>query len=120
MSGYAAAGALVERIRGIVGDTAHVTMDPHEIVPQLSAMRPVIAVNPPDVAFTTWTATDMEWEVHVIAGPAADRNAAWETLDALVFTLAEPLAVDTAKTASFDHPAAPSYPAYVLTFTDTY
>lgn len=120
MSGYAAAAELVERIQGILGADVTVTMDPLDIVPSLSSMRPVVAVNPPDMDFITWTATEMEWEVHVIAGPVADRNAAWLTLDGLVHTLAEPLAVATAKTASFAHPGAPEYPAYVLTFTETY
>lgn len=97
----------------------HTTADPLTIPAALADGRPVVAIQPPDLAFPTWTTTEVGWEVYVIAGQYADQRRAWEAIDAIIRELAEPLALDTAKPASYAHPSMPEHPAYVLTFTET-
>lgn len=112
-----------EELRGeiahILGAAVTVTTNPLNIAPALSAGHPVVAIQPPDLSFPTWHSTEATWEIYVIAGPFADQYRAWETIDGIISELVEPLAVDTAKAATFAHPGTPEYPAYVLTFTET-
>lgn len=112
------AAELVAIIQDALGEDVTVTDNPVEIPPALSAGRPVAALMPPNLSFPTWTHTETEWELYVIAGPYADMRRAWETIDSIITELVEPLAVATAKTATFAHPGMPEYPAYVLTFTE--
>lgn len=120
MTGPERADELVAEIQALVAGDVTVTADPLKIPGALSAGRPVIVVQPPDLAFPTYTATDATWELYAIAGPVQDTRAAWETIAALIDALTVPLSLDSAKPASFAAPSMPEYPAYVLTFSETY
>lgn len=101
-------------------DNATVTLDLLK-VPAALANGPVVAVQPPKLDFTATmagSATDYTWELFVIAGPHADRLAAWSVIDPIVYALKDPLDLDSAEPATFDHPSMPPYPAYVLSFTE--
>jgi hypothetical protein len=119
------AADLVEEIKGYLVaaaiDNATVTLD-LLAVPAALAVGPVLAVQPPKLDFTGTMAgsvTDAEWEVFVIAGPYADRLAAWRVIDPIVYALKDPLDLDGAEPATFAHPSLPEYPAYVLSFTES-
>lgn len=113
------ADELVAEISAALPAEIHVTADPLTIPAALAGGRPVVSIQPPELEFRTWTVTDVEWELYVIAGQYADQRRAWETIDGIIRELAEPLALDTAKPASYAHPSMPEYPAYILTFTET-
>lgn len=100
-------------------DDVTVTLDLLEVPAALAAGRPVVAVQPPELTFINYDAADAEWELIVIAGPYADRLAAWKVIDPIIQALQVPMNIDTAKPANFAHPSLPDYPAYVLTFSDT-
>lgn len=119
MSGPARADELVAEISDLVPANVSVTADPLTIPAALSNGQPVIVIQPPDLAFPTFTATEATWELYVIAGPFDDTRRAWDTMAALIDALTVPLALDTAKPASFAAPNMPQYPAYVLTFSET-
>lgn len=119
MNGPQRADELVAEIAGLLGEPVIVTADPLEIPPALSASRPVVAVQPPEISYPTHYATEATWELFVIAGPYADQRKAWETIAGIIDTLTRPLSIDTAKPASFAAPSMPEYPAYILTFTET-
>lgn len=88
-------------------------------VPAALHNGPVVIINPPKLKFLGYAATEATWELYVIAGPPADRLAAWATIDAVVAALQHPLSLDDAEPASFDHPGMQPHAAYVLTFTET-
>lgn len=119
------AADLVEEIKGYLVaaaiDDATVTLDLLAVPAALAAGGPVLAVQPPKLDFTGTMAgstTDYTWEVFVIAGPYADRLAAWRVIDPIVHALKDPLDLDAAEPATFSHPSLPEYPAYVLSFTE--
>lgn len=115
----ARADDLVTEISAALPAEVHVTADPNTIPAALADGRQVVAIQPPDLAFPTWTTTEVGWEAYVIAGQFADQRKAWEAIDAIITELAEPLALESAKPASYAHPSMPEHPAYVLTFTET-
>lgn len=119
MNGPQRADELVQEIAALLSADVTVTANPLDIPPALSASRPVVAVQPPEISYPTHYATEATWEVFVIAGPYADQRAAWETIAGIIDTLTRPLSIDTAKPASFAAPSMPEYPAYILTFTET-
>lgn len=101
-------------------DNVTVTLDLLK-VPAALANGPVVVVQPPKLDFTATmagSATDYTWEAFVIAGPSADRLAAWAAIDPIVYALKDPLDLDSAEPATFDHPSMPSFAAYVLSFTE--
>lgn len=101
-------------------DNVTVTLDMLK-VPAALANGPVVAVQPPKLDFTGTMAgstADYTWELFVIAGPYADRLAAWALIDPIIYALKDPLDLDDAEPATFDHPSMPSHPAYVLSFTE--
>lgn len=101
-------------------DNTTVTLDLLK-VPAALANGPVVAVQPPKLEFAGTMAgstTDYTWELFVIAGPHADRLKAWAAIDPIIYALKDPLDLDDAEPATFDHPSMPSYPAYVLSFTE--
>lgn len=121
MNGPQRADELVQEITAILGrDDVTVTANPLEIPPALSDGRPVVSVEPPEISYPTHYATEATWDLYLIAGPVQDTRAAWETIAALIDALTVPLSIDTAKPASFAAPSMPQYPAYVLTFSETY
>lgn len=90
-------------------------------VPAALANGPVVAVQPPKLDFTATmagSAADYTWELFVIAGPYADRLAAWAKIDPIIYALKDPMNLDSAEPATFSHPSMPEYPAYVLSFTE--
>jgi hypothetical protein len=90
-------------------------------VPAALANGPVVAVQPPKLKFIATMAgygIEATWELFIIAGPYADRLAAWTTMDPIIQALATPLSIDDAEPATFSHPGMPEYPAYVLSFTE--
>lgn len=99
-------------------DNATVTADLLK-VPAALANGPVVAIQPPKINFVTYELTEYTWELFVIAGPYADRLAAWKTIDPIIAALRRPMNIDDAEPATFSHPSMPDYPAYVLTFTET-
>ena len=102
-------------------DDATVTLDLLQ-VPAALPNGPAVVVQPPRVEYTATMAgsvTDATWEVFVIAGPVADRLAAWRRIDAIIDALKDPMDVDAAEPATFAHPGMPDHPAYVLSFTET-
>jgi hypothetical protein len=88
-------------------------------VPAALHNGPVVVVQPPKLKFLGYAATEATWELFVIAGPPADRLAAWRTIDAVVQALREPMSIDDAEPATFDHPGMQPHAAFVLTFTET-
>ena len=116
------AEALVARIAALLDDAdVHVTNDALTIAPALADGKAVVAIQPPDLKFPPPNGTtEATWELYAIAGPYADMRFAWARLDLIITTLAEPLTLDSASTATYEHPGTPGFPAYVLTFTDTY
>lgn len=120
MNGPERADELVLEIQDLVGAGVTVTADPRDIPPALSAGRPVVAIQPPALAYITHHATEAEWELYVIAGPIQDQRQAWETISGIIEPLTVPLSIDTAKPAAFAAPSMPEYPAYVLTFSETH
>lgn len=120
MNGPERADELVREITALLGAEVTVTADPLKIPASLAAGIPVVSVEPPELTFPTWTATEAAWELYVIAGPFADTRKAWETISGLIEPLLEPLAIESAKPASFAAPSMPEYPAYVLTFSETH
>lgn len=99
-------------------DNATVTADLLK-VPAALANGPVVTVQPPKIKFVTYELAEYTWELFVIAGPYADRLAAWKAIDPIIAALHVPMNVDEAEPATFSHPSMPEYPAYVLTFTET-
>lgn len=120
------AEALVDRITGLLGttlagDEVHVTSDALTIAGALADGKAVVAIQPPNLKFPPPVGTtEADWELYAIAGPYADMRHAWARLDLIITTLAEPLNLDSASTATYEHPGTPGFPAYVLTFTETY
>lgn len=99
-------------------DDAYATTDLLKVPPAL-ANGPVVSVQPPKIEFVTYELAEYTWEVFVIAGPPADRQAAWQRIDPIIAALHVPMNIDTAEPATFSHPSMPDYPAYVLSFTET-
>jgi len=88
-------------------------------IPAALAVGAVVAIQPPKLKYPApYPSIEATWELFVIAGPYADRLAAWETIDPIIEALQLPLDIDTADPANFQHPSMPEYPAYVLTFTE--
>jgi hypothetical protein len=101
-------------------DNATVTLDLLQ-VPAALPNGPAVVVQPPRVEYTATMAgsvTDATWEVFVIAGPVADRLAAWRTIDKVMDALKDPMNIDSAEPATFTHPGLADHPAYVLSFTE--
>lgn len=95
-----------------------VTTDALAIPPAL-AVGAVVAIQPPKLKYVApYPSVEATWELFVIAGPYADRLAAWATIDPIIEALQLPLDIDTADPANFQHPSMPEYPAYVLSFTE--
>lgn len=115
-----AAHWLAEISAALATTATHVTDEPGTAPGALADGKPVAILQPPALEFPTWNNTTAEWELYVVAGPFQDHRAAWRTLDDLIYKLAEPLALDTAKPAVFSIPSGTDYPAYVLTFTDAF
>jgi hypothetical protein len=102
-----------ENIDGVL-----VTTDALAIPPAL-AVGAVVAIQPPKMKYVApYPSIEATWELFVIAGPYADRLAAWEVIAPITDALQLPLDIDTADPANFQHPSMPEYPAYVLTFTE--
>jgi hypothetical protein len=123
MTGHARGAELETEIRAALAAaalaTVTVTRNPARID---AALRhgPVLVVNPPDAEFTTYTATDLTWELHLITGPQSDRLAAWETASRIIDVLADPLNIASAKTSDYQPAGNESpWPAYVLTLKET-
>jgi hypothetical protein len=88
-------------------------------IPPALAVGAVVAIQPPKLKYVApFPSVEATWELFVIAGPYADRLAAWATIDPIITALQLPLDIDTAEPANFQHPSMPEYPAYVLTFTE--
>lgn len=88
-------------------------------IPAALAVGPVVAIQPPKLKYPApYPSIEATWELFVIAGPYADRLAAWRVIDPIIEALQLPLDIDTADPANFQHPSMPEYPAYVLTFTE--
>lgn len=115
------ANELVEEIRAVLTaaglDDVTTTLNPGE-VPGALPNGPVVAVQPPKLSFITYHTQEAEWELFVIAGPPADRLAAWTAIDQVIEALRVPLDIDKADTANYDHPSMQPHAAYVLTFTE--
>ncbi|MHA7293694.1 hypothetical protein [Arthrobacter sp. HLT1-21] len=88
-------------------------------VPAALANGPAVAVQPPKLKYLNHYIAEATWELYVIAGPSADRLAAWANIDPILSALHEPMSLDTAEPATFSHPGMPAYPAYVVSFTDS-
>ena len=121
MTGYARGITLhAEALAALdaAGLAVTVTRDPRMIESGLRS-GPVLVINPPDAVFTTWTAQELTWELHLITGPRTDRVEAWQKAGPVIEALA-PLGVATAKTQ--DYSAGPEqgapWPGYILTITE--
>ena len=95
-------------------DKVTVTLDPLDI---LSGSRyGVIVISPPELTFTTFTQTDAEYELSVIAGPADNMLAAWRTLDEILEALrAGQLDMVTARGDMFAPKNSSPLPGYTIT-----
>lgn len=118
-----AALALAAQI-GIVLDAELADLDPvatidHEAAAAALASDSQLAVlvQAPILTFTTWTALDARFQVHVIAGQPGDLLAAWDLLDDALAVLVPELNPDEVEPASFANPAGPDWPALTLTLT---
>lgn len=122
MNALERAGELVEEITGYLAaeniDGATITMDGLAI-PAALANGPVIAIQPPKLKYPTYHLTEATWELFIVAGPPADKLAAWAAMEPIITALREPLSIDDAEPATFDHPSMAPHAAYVLTFTET-
>lgn len=83
----------------------------------LNAGEAVVVLNPPTVAYPTWTEVDATWQAWVLAGPATDTDTAWGVLDTLRDALAGPFEIDRAEPNTFTDAQGTAWPALVLTFT---
>ena len=116
------AEALRDRIQVMLAvaglQAVHVTLNPLEIV---SASRNgVVVISPPDLAFPTYTITDVTNEVTVIAGPPDNLLEAWRRLDAILEALRlGGLEMTGARADSFAVKDSQPIPGYSLTLTDT-
>lgn len=103
-------------------DKVLVTKDLHRI--PSAAPRGVICLVAP-----RWDMTDgfddaeLDWTILLVAGPAADYDAAWARLDALLkLVLRTGLPIDDAVPETFTNRVQggeQNWPAYLLTFTET-
>lgn len=88
-------------------------------VPAALHNGPVVLVQPPSLDFTTYSYVQATLELVVIAGPPHDVLEAWRTIAGIQEALQDPLSLDTARPATFEHPGLTPHAAYALEFTDT-
>jgi hypothetical protein len=83
----------------------------------LSASRHgAVIVGPPDLTFPTWGECLPEFELHVIAGPAADYLAAWDKIDQIIEALAlAHINLASGKPGQYQPLQGPALPCYTLT-----
>lgn len=123
MRSLAEARALADHAREAftaAGLDVTVTTDPAKVAPVVAANGVALVVNPPELTFTTWTDTDVEWSLWLVAGPRNDPDTAWAQLDAALDAIREPLELDRARPDAFRDNHGATYPAFVLTTTTTY
>lgn len=136
MSSFEAAQQMLTRVRLVLGDVsatwgtatgtwaegvpnwagAVVTIDPVEAAAALGGGLPTVVVQPPTAAFPTWTMTDFEWSVVVIA-PTQNVLEAWPTLSNLIDQLREPLELNRATLTMWQPPQGAAWPCAHLTLT---
>lgn len=135
---FTAAEQMLTRVRLVLGDVAAtwgtaegtwaegvpnwagavVTIDPLEAAAALGGGLPTVVVQPPTAEFPTWTMTEYEWSVVVIA-PVQNVLEAWPTLSNLIDQLREPLELDRAQLTMWQPPTGNAWPCALLTTTTT-
>lgn len=92
----------------------HVTLDPREIVS--GSRHGVVVITPPNLSFPSYTEVSALWELSVIAGPADNLEAAWNTLDAIihVFFMTD-YDLNTAEGFTFQPKTGAPLPGYTVT-----
>lgn len=80
---------------------------------------PVVVVQPPKIEFSTFTITDLTWDVYVVSGPTDDAVEAWRRTDDVIDAMElGRLPLDRGEPANFQGQNA-TYPAYILTLKET-
>lgn len=135
---YAAAENMLTRVRLVLGDVALtwgtatgtwaegvpnwagavVTIDAVEAAAALGGGLPAVVVQPPTAEFPTWTMTEFEWSVVVIA-PVQNVLEAWPVLSNLIDQLREPLELDRAQLTMWQPPQGAAWPCALLSTTTT-
>lgn len=102
-----------------LGNTEDVTgtLDLAEAASALSAGQLVVCPRPPALEVPTWHELTATWEIILAAGPSDQTVAAWDRLDAALFALLEPLAVEETRPDAFLDNQSTTWPAMVLTTT---
>ncbi|WP_104136573.1 hypothetical protein [Cryobacterium sp. Y62] len=75
----------------------------------------VVVVAAPELDFATWNDPTPLWEVHVVAGPATDYLAAWDTIDTIIqaFVVAQ-INLKTGTPGQYQPFQGVALPAYTL------
>lgn len=95
-----------------------VTLDSREVEAALFH-GPVVVVQPPKIEFSTFTITDLTWDVYVVSGPTDDAVEAWRRTDAVIDAMELGyMPLDRGEPANFQARGA-AYPAYILTLKET-
>jgi hypothetical protein len=108
---------LRDRLREIL-DTqglpkARATIDAREI--PSGSRHGIVVISPPDLEFTTYEQTGADYELSLVAGPADNLLAAWETLDTILEALrAGGIEMLTARGDLFRQHAGEPLPGYTI------
>jgi hypothetical protein len=117
-----AAEALVARLQTLLADdelTAKVTatMNPNEVAS--GSTNGVVLVTLPTLSSPNFAQLDVEWQVHVIAGPPTNWLAAWDRIDTILQVLFDgQLNLATAEPSEYRALNGPSIPAYTITLNE--
>lgn len=75
-----------------------------------------VVVAAPELTFETWNDPTPLWEVHVVAGPATDYLAAWNTIDTIIQALVTAhINLKTGSPGQYQPFQGVALPAYTLT-----
>jgi hypothetical protein len=100
-------------------DDLEVTLDPSELESLVNGSS-VLLITPPDMDFTTYTATKGDWELQLII-TERDVLAAWESASRIIDALKDPMNLATARATPFTvSPGGIPYPGYTLTFNEIF
>jgi hypothetical protein len=116
------ARALVRRIRDALDDAelgkVMATIDARDV--ESGARHGIVVVSPPKLTAPTFRYVELEWELHVIAGPATDYLAAWARIDTIIQALIDAdVELTDAEPGQFQpHRGEPLW-AYTATLTES-
>jgi len=100
-------------------DDVEVTLDPSELESLVNGSS-VLLITPPDMDFTTYTATKGDWELQLII-TERDVLAAWESASRIIDALKDPLNLASARATPFTVSTnGVPYPGYTLTFNEIF